>query len=84
TGTPPLGAAESNTAHATVTLATRQSLSVMVNATLEDSDEETGASAGDLIEYAVKIANAGTTTVFALDVSSSLLDAQAGRFVRVE
>lgn len=80
-GTPPLAAAFSESATATVTLETLDRIDIDIQQTLLDSDSTIGQSAGDTIEIAVNITNTGTTTLSTVAVSSSLLDDQLGRFV---
>lgn len=80
-GTPPSAAAFAATATATVTLETLDKINVTIHKTLVDSDDTSGPSARGTIEIAVNITNAGTTTLSAFGVSSSLLEGQLERFV---
>lgn len=68
------------TATATLVLATAQELEVDVVAKVVDSDTINGMSSGDTIEYKIDVGNSGTTTLSDFVVTLSLLDEQLKRW----
>ncbi|CAM9655711.1 unnamed protein product, partial [Sphacelaria rigidula] len=69
----PLGDAVTTSSTATQTLHRTAGVATSVNATMRDSDSVAGDSAGDTIQYIIKLINEGTTTLTGINVSSALL-----------
>lgn len=80
TGTPPLAAAITETANATVTLVTRDEIGIDIEHEYVDNDLTAGHSAGDLVDCTIRISNEGTTTLSTFSIGSSLLDGQRARY----
>ena len=76
---PPFGKPMTRTDAATVSLVTKQKLSISVLETLVDSDLISGVSAGDTVKYKLGIKNAGTTTLSNVIITSSLLNQRIRR-----
>lgn len=74
------GGAFKDKASAYQLLRSESDVSISANATLVDSDGVDGASAGDIIEYAIVLKNTGTTTLRNFTVSDELLDEQLQRW----
>jgi len=74
TGTPPLAAAFTETATATVLLDTQDKIGMHIHQILVDHDAIVGESAGDIVEYTTTITNNGTTTLSNISVTGTLGD----------
>ncbi len=74
TGAPPLAAALTETAMATMPLDTLDKLGLHIHQILVDNDAVIGESAGDIVEYTTTITNNGTTTLSNLSVTGTLGD----------
>lgn len=71
-----------NSSTATQALSRTADLNVSVSAGVVDSDATSGDSAGDTIEYTIKLGNNGTTTLSDISAFSALLLGQLSRYGR--
>lgn len=81
TGSPVSGGRIANSSTATQLLQRLGELSVWCDATVRDTDTKDGPSAGDTIEYKIRLNNTGSTTLKSISVTSTLLLGQFDRWV---